>query len=295
MPVSRDARALALLATTVVLFGASWPVMKIALASATPLWFAVGRAALISATVFAVLGARGALRLPPREDWPLVASIGTAQIAAFFTCSHFGLMHMPAGRGVVIAYSTPLWVLPLSWLFLRERLGARGIAGSVMGLAGLGALLVPELPRLGRPGVLVGEAWLLGAALGWAIAIIHSRYRRWRSSPFELLAWQMGLAACWLVPAAWILEPAGRIAPDTPSLAALLFLSLVVGPIGAWAAAATARDLPANVSSVGFLGAPLIGVVVSTLWLGEPLGWDIVVGGGLIIVGLVVAAQGRAR
>ncbi|MBL8703071.1 MAG: DMT family transporter [Alphaproteobacteria bacterium] len=283
-----------MLAMTVVLFGASWPVMKVALASATPLWFAAGRSVLISATVFAVLALRREARVPPRGDWPLVASVGTAQIAAFFACSHFGLMHMPAGRGVVIAYSTPIWVLPLASLFLREPLGVRGILGSALGLAGLGALLMPELPRLGSPGVLVGEAWLLGAALGWAIAIVHSRYRRWESPPLQLLAWQMGLAACWLLPAAAILEPDGRIAPTPESLLALLFLSLFVGPIGAWGAAAVARALPANVSSIGFLAAPLIGVAVSTLWLDERLGWDIVLGGSLILVGLAVAARKRA-
>ena len=36
-----------------------------------------------------------------------------------------------------------------------------------------------------------------------AIAIVHSRYRRWTSSPLQLLAWQMGLAACWQRPLAW--------------------------------------------------------------------------------------------
>lgn len=289
----RDARALGLLAMTVVLFGASWPVMKVGLASATPLWFAVGRTVLISATVFAVLFVRREARIPPRQDWPLIVSVGTAQMAAFFACSHFGLMHMPAGRGVVIAYSTPLWVLPLAWIFLREPLGARGAIGSLLGLAGLGALLLPELPQLGHPGVLIGELWLLGAALGWAIAIIHSRYQRWTSSALQLLPWQMGLAACWLLVAAVTLEPEGSIAPTRDSLTALLFLALFVGPLGAWAASDVARTLPANVSSIGFLGAPLVGVIVSTLWLDEKLGWDIILGGGLMLAGLLVAARRR--
>jgi uncharacterized protein (DUF486 family) len=33
-------------------------------------------------------------------------------------------------------------------------------------------------------------------------------------------------------------------------------------------------------------------VVVSTLWLGEPLGWDVIIGGALIGASVLVATRG---
>ena len=290
--VSR-ARSLSILAVTVLLFGASWPVMKLGLADAAPLWFAFGRAVLMAACAASFLIATGRFATPSRHDLPLVLSIGLGQMAAFFAFSHFGLQHLPAGRGIVIAYSTPLWVIPLSWLFLREPLGPRHLAGCALGMVGLGALLLPDLAVLGTGSALFGEAWLIAAALGWAIAIVHSRHGAWRLSVLQLLPWQVGLAAICLLAAAIMIEPAGHIAPSRSSFLALLFLGVFVGPLGAWGASTVARSLPAHVSAVGFLATPLIGVALSALWLGETIGWDIGIGGGLMLAGLVLTAARR--
>jgi drug/metabolite transporter (DMT)-like permease len=45
------------------------------------------------------------------------------------------------------------------------------------------------------------------------------------------------------------------------------------------------------VASVAFLLVPAFGVFVSTLWLGEPFGWDMMLGGGLIVASVMLAAS----
>ena len=50
-------------------------------------------------------------------------------------------------------------------------------------------------------------------------------------------------------------------------------------------------DVPVAVASVAFLLVPAFGVLVSTLWLGEPLGWDMLLGGGLIVASVVLASR----
>jgi drug/metabolite transporter (DMT)-like permease len=51
------------------------------------------------------------------------------------------------------------------------------------------------------------------------------------------------------------------------------------------------RRLPGAVASVAFLLVPAFGVFVSTLWLGEPFGWDMMLGGGLIVGSVILAAS----
>jgi drug/metabolite transporter (DMT)-like permease len=48
--------------------------------------------------------------------------------------------------------------------------------------------------------------------------------------------------------------------------------------------------LPAMVASVGFLATPATGLVLSTWWLGEPLGPDLIAGSVLILGGVACAA-----
>ncbi len=288
-------RGAALLAITVVFFGTGWPVVKLGLEAATPLWFAVGRTGLCAAVAATLLVLLRRFAAPGRDDLPLVLSVGGLQMAAFFACTHFGLEHLTASRSVVLAYTTPLWVVPLGALALAEPMGRRGLAGCALGLAGLGVLLGPALLAARAPAALAGEAWLLAAAFVWALAIVHARTRAWRLSALQLLPWQMGLACVLLALAAIVFEPGGRIAGGADGLAALAWLGMVVGPIGAWAASAAARELPARVSAIGFLGVPVLGVVASSLWLGETLGVDMLAGGALVVAGLALAAAPRRR
>jgi drug/metabolite transporter (DMT)-like permease len=71
----------------------------------------------------------------------------------------------------------------------------------------------------------------------------------------------------------------------------MLYIGLVAAPIGTWCVIEVGRRLPGAVASVSFLLVPTFGVVVSALWLGEPVGWDVLIGGALIVGSVVLAAR----
>jgi drug/metabolite transporter (DMT)-like permease len=71
----------------------------------------------------------------------------------------------------------------------------------------------------------------------------------------------------------------------------MLYIGLIVAPIGTWCVIEVGRRLPGAVASVAFLLVPAFGVLVSTLWLGEPVGWDMALGGGLIVASVVLASR----
>jgi drug/metabolite transporter (DMT)-like permease len=73
---------------------------------------------------------------------------------------------------------------------------------------------------------------------------------------------------------------------------ALVWLGVVSGPIGTWTAIMASRALPTLVTSLGFLCVPLLGIVLSTVWLGEPLGLELIAGSALILLGLVLVSLG---
>src|SRR5262249_29670467 len=123
----------------------------------------------------------------------------------------------------------------------------------------------------------------------------HSRRHAWRMTPLEALPWQMLLATLLLFVLAAAVEPGGRMAPSAAALLALLYLGVLAGPVATWAATSVARALPTLVSSIGFLGVPVLGVLLSPLWLGEPLTLDLIAGTGLVLLGVAVVAAGTSR
>jgi drug/metabolite transporter (DMT)-like permease len=289
--------AFAQLALVGLIFGTSWPVLKNGIeAGATPLWFTAARACCGTLGGFALVGALGLLRWPRRRDRPIILSVGILQLAAFFTLTNLALRYIPAGRSAVLAYTTTLWLVPLEALTGGERLDLPRSLGLLAGLGGVAVLLNPLALDWSQPDVLISHVLLLLAALGWAIAIFHARRHAWDGfSPLQALPWQMLVASLAVIVLAAIAEPAGRL-PAVPAVTfALIYVGLFGGPVATWAATSVARDLPTLVSSLGFLGVPVVGVIVSTLWLGEPLTPPLLVGAALIFLGLVVVALANDR
>lgn len=286
---ARAPSALRYLLVSVVLFGGIWPVTKDALRHATPLWFAFGRAAMAGLAAVLLLALLGRLRSPAPRDWPTVLTIGLLQLGLFFALAHLALERLPAGRTGILGNVTVFWLVPLSLWLLGEAVSARRWAAVALGLAGAVVLIAPWDVRA-APGALGGYAMLLGASLAWSLAIIATR--RWppASPVLELLPWCFGLGAILLLPLALWQEPAGGIGmPVWPHAA---FVGAVAAPLGTWATIEAGRRLSGVTASLGFLLIPMLGLTLSTLWLGEPLGLDLLLGSALIVGGVALAARG---
>src|ERR1700739_4975799 len=116
------------LLAAIILFGLTWPAMKIGLEAGTPIWLAAGRAALSAITAFGLMLALGRLAWPNRADWPVILSVGGLQLSCFFALANLGIQSVPAGRSSVLTYTTMLWMVPLS-LLVGEKVGWRALAG----------------------------------------------------------------------------------------------------------------------------------------------------------------------
>ena len=284
------ASAFRLLFAAVILFGGAWPITKAALADASPLWFGTGRSALAALGAAILLACLARLRLPRAEDRIAVLFLGIFQLGAFFALTHLAVALVPAGRTAVLSNVVTYWLIPLSVLVLGEKVSAQRWAAAGLGLAGAGVLIGPWAVDWSSHDALVGHLMLVLAGLLWTIAIIASRKWPPKTPMFELLPWCFGIGALLLAPLAQFMEPDGGV--GLSSWPFLLYIGLFAAPIGTWCVIEAGRKLPGAVASVGFLMVPAFGVTVSAIWLGEPIGWDVIVGGILIVASVVLAALG---
>ena len=246
------------LGASVVLFGLSWPAIKIGLSASTPVWLAAARATLSALAAFVMLAALGRLAWPGRADWPIVLSVGAFQLTFFFALSNLGVQSVPPGRSGVLAYTTMLWMVPLS-LLVGERVGWRGVLGALLGLLRIVVLIDPLRFDWSDRAVVEGHAWLLLAGFSWALAVLHARRHRWRLSPLDVLPWQMAVATILLWILALTLESRGYLDFSQPNLwIALLYIGVLAGPAGTWAAVSVARALPPVTGALGMLGTMLV-------------------------------------
>jgi drug/metabolite transporter (DMT)-like permease len=281
------------LAAAVVLFGLSFPIIKIGLVASTPVWLAAGRASLSALTAVVLLTALGRLRWPDRADWPIVLSVGVFQLTLYFAFANLGVQSVPPGRSGVLSYSAILWLVPLS-LLVGETVGRRALLGVGLGMAGIVVLIDPTRLDWSNRAVVEGHGWLLLAGFSWALAILHARRHRWRSAPLDVLPWQMAVATILLWSLALILEPQGHFDFGKPELwISLLYIGSFAGPAGTWAAVSVARALPPVTGSLGMLGTPLLGIAASAVLLGERITWSLLLGTALMISGIAIVILDR--
>jgi drug/metabolite transporter (DMT)-like permease len=287
------AMAFGLLLIIALSWGMSWPVNKAILSYISPLW-AVATRLWAAAAVFGIICLlSGKLRLPPREDLPMVVSLALLHMGLFAGLTSLGLVYVSAGRTVLVAYTTPLWVFPLAWLFAGEALTGQRLIAIASGMLGLALLVNPLSIAWNDSGVLTGHALILLAAVCWAISIVYTRLHKWVSSPFDLLFWQLLLGAMLTTTAAFLFEgwPVVRVTPHFILL--LLYGSTISTSLAYWALNTVNRSLPATTTAIGLLAVPLFGVVSSMITLGETFDMFTLAALLLIVGGIAVGTVPR--
>ncbi len=295
MSITKETRAYFLLFAAALSFGVNWPIVKLGLAFISPLWFASARIAVASACVFALVFAQGRLRWPGREDIPVLVSVGVFQIGANIAFVHLGLNLIEAGRSVMLAYTTPLWVTPLAAVFLKEHLSVLRLVGVALGVFGVAVLFEPGSfdPTDGK--ALAGNGMMILSAVVVASVIIHIRSRGGIRQSIELLPWQMAIGGVLMTGVSAVVE--GPISPmwSASFVVVLVYCGVVATAFSFWAFVAAMRDLPAISTAVGSLLTPIIGVLSSSLLLNEPLTAAKSIGLFLIACGVLIVSLADLR
>jgi drug/metabolite transporter (DMT)-like permease len=241
--------------------------------------------------VLPILILQGSFIVPRRGDMPVVLSISLLHMVGFAVLVAAGLQYVPAGKAIVLGYTTPLWVAIGARAFLGEAITGRRALGIALGLGGLGVIFSPQVFDWSDTGTLLGCGLVLLGAACWAVSIVYVRSHRWLASPFQLLFWQVLIAAVILTALGIAVEGIPR--PDwTPRLLLLLLYAGVVGhALAYWAMTMVNRSLPAITTALGVLATPLVGLATAALFLGEPVELSLLIATALILGGIALGGS----
>ena len=235
---------------------------------------------------WSLLVARQAIGL--RAHWKDHLAVGLVNNVLPFLCFAWAATVLPASYLAVMNGMVPLWSGIIAAPVLKERLGARRIAGFLTGLAGV-ALIVNLGPiELGPRTLLAAAAGMAGAAFwGWAGVVIRQRTGRVPS---------MSLAAGSIVFAAALLSPAWANVPDpsrwTPqATVALVALGALCSGLAYLPFFTLVRDIgPTRTLTVG-LAVPALGILWGWLFLGETVTISMLGGAALVLAALVLVMR----
>jgi drug/metabolite transporter (DMT)-like permease len=280
--------ALAALAVLSLIWGFNWIVMKSVLAFVGPLTFSALRYVFGTAVLFLVLRLRGESLAP--TPWRDTLLIGLAQTTGFQVLVQLALISGGAGKTALLAYTMPFWVIPLAWLVLGDRPGARQWIYIALAGAGLTLVLEPWQTHVGITSALLA----LGGGLCWAVGTVLAKrlFHNAAISPLRLTAWQMLYGTIFLVVLAVCVHE--RTIEWSPPLIGALIYNGVLSSGLAWALwLFVVQRLPANVAGLASLITPLVGVLFAWALLHEkPDAAETI---GIVVIGAALFGVLRPR
>jgi drug/metabolite transporter (DMT)-like permease len=288
-------RAWLLLVGLVIVWGSHWVVVKVGLETIPPFTYGVLRLAGGIIVLAALMAATGRLKRPERPDWPIIVSYGLLAVALGIAMMNLALPHIPAGRSSILAYTIPLWVVPVMLVAARVLPTRAEVLGLALGLVGLVLLLNPVAIDWGSEGALLGSLLLVAGALGAAVALVHVRTHPWKGTPFDTQIWQLLVALLPMV-VLWLLlerDRIGEIRWDVPTALAVLYSGPLATAFAFWASQMIVKALGPLTTGIGYLGAPVVGVIAGIIVLGEALGpLDLL---GILVTGVAIVIVLLAR
>jgi drug/metabolite transporter (DMT)-like permease len=228
-----------------------------------------------------------------KAQWGRLALLAFVNITAWNMLVAFALLLIPSGRAAILAYTMPVWAVPLSIWLLGERMTGRKLAGLALGLAALALLLGGDVGQLSTAPV--GSLMVLGAAVSWALGTVLQKRYPVRLPAGAYTAWIMLLGGVPIFAGALLLEDLRELRNVGlwPALG-VAYNVLVAFAFAHWAWIKIAVSVPVSVFSISMLIIPVIGVLSGVAFLGERPGWSEVAALACVLAALATVIRRRS-
>ena len=276
-----------------VMWGLSFLASKLALGNGfSTMGLALARNVVsLCCLVPVVLLREGGMRLRRGDILPMLLS-GVTGITVYYLCEYNGLQRTSTTDASLILGTIPVLTMAAEAAVRRKRLTAYQVAGALLSLAGV-AIIVGASGSEGSAS-LIGDLFVLGAAVVWVIYIFVSRRLRETYSSLAMNAWQEIFAVASLAPLLCA-DPCDFGAIGWQGWAAMLCLGLVCSALCYVLYGGALHALSPLASSIFINLIPLTTIAATVLLMGELPGWQVLAGGAMIVgsIFLVNMTEGK--
>lgn len=273
------------------IWGGMYVVSKLVMQVVPPFTLIVMRLALGILTLAILLLVRKSWKVTPRQFWAIFG-VGLIGYGISLGFQFVGTKLSTAANGALVTSATPAFVLVFAALFLAEKITLRRLLA--LGIASLGVLAVidPRTTNLASD-FFLGNLCLVAAALTWALysVLIRKVTRTTDVLTTTLIAFIGGLPVC-LPLGGWEQASQGGLhGLSLGVLGGILFIGIVSTALAMvlWNTAFALLD--AGAASLTFFAQPVVGTLLSVLFLNEKLTPLFVMGGLLIGISLLISSK----
>lgn len=267
-------------------WGTSFLWIKYALREVGPMTLVSWRLIFGVATTWAILRwNKFHLKWSGKEFW-LPFALGITSVAVPISLIAFAETRIDSGLAGVLNATMPLWTMVLAHFSLHdETFTVPKFMGLISGIGGIYVLMNPDF---GAAGDVLGQGAMIAATFLYAISTVTQRKYLRGVHPFQTsLPLVMG-GMIFITIAAAILEAPYHIPQIPLTWIACAWMGIMGMGISTVAWFYLINQWGATRTSLVTFVFPPAAVLLGVIFLDEPLHWDILVGGGLIIAGIAL-------
>lgn len=206
--------------------------------------------------------------------------------------------YVATGLAALLVAAIPIWFLVLdSWMIGHHRISSRGLAGLLLGIAGLVVLLWPKLADIRALGWMqfIASVSLLFGSLSWAFGSVLSKMWKSAVDPLVATGWQGTFAGVANLLIALALGQHHTVVWTTRGLAAIAYLVVFGSWIGYTSYIYLLEHVPTSkVSTYAYVN-PVVAVFLGWLVLHERVDHFILLGSAIVIAAVVLVTSARVE
>lgn len=229
--------------------------------------------------------------LSKQDRWRLVG-LGLVGYYLSSFLDFLGLQYISVGLERLILFLTPTFVLLVTALIFKRRIGRAQWAALALSYCGIVLVFVHDLAG-GKGSTVLGSLFVLGSAISYAIYLLFTGEMVQRIGSLRLVAYAMCVSSAACILQFFVLRPAALLIQPAP----VYWLSLVNGVLCTilpvfMTMIAVQRIGAATASQAGMIG-PVSTLFLGALILGEPIIAIQLAGTALVIAGIYMLSKKR--
>ena len=262
-------KVLALLFALTLMWGTNWAMFRVALDELPVLTFRSGALLAGGAMLALIVRLRGESFAVPRGRWPALIAASAMNVGVWNVATSFAVLYLPSGHASMLAYTMPLWVAVMGFVFFGQRLTGRLLLAIVIGAMAVAALMLPNFASYARAPL--GLFWGLLAAICWAIGTFIVKRTDWGGMRLSLTFWQVAITFPFVLLGMNLIDGLPSHWPTTPTLLVMLYTGTLPMAFGTLVWFTLVRLLPAQVAALSSIAIPIVAIVSGIVYLHEPL------------------------
>ncbi len=223
-----------------------------------------------------------------KQGWQPVLLLGVLGVGCYNTFAYIALQYTSATNAVLLNSFIPVATIAISWAFLGKHLRRAEGLGVLISLGGALTIVAHgDFNILLHLNLNLGDVWMLGAVLVWAVYTVGLAWRPAGVHPMLMLGAMTAVGLVALTPAyLWEIAGGRQINLHAASFASIAYVGVFPSFVGYIFYNRGVAEVGANKASLFIHLMPVFGTLLSALFLGEIPFWYHYLGIALIFTGI---------